>query len=54
MPLGREIFARLTVEENLRIAIAATAQRERGVPGWVYEPFPILREFTKRRGGRGC
>jgi urea transport system ATP-binding protein len=51
VPQGREIFARLTVEENLRIAIAATAQRERGVPGWIYETFPILRQFTRRRGG---
>jgi urea transport system ATP-binding protein len=51
VPQGREIFARLTVEENLRIAIAATAQRERGVPGWIYQTFPILRQFTHRRGG---
>jgi urea transport system ATP-binding protein len=51
VPQGREIFARLTVEENLLIAIAATGQRERTVPGWVYETFPILKQFARRRGG---
>jgi urea transport system ATP-binding protein len=51
VPQGREIFARLTVEENLLIAIAATRQRERAVPGWVYETFPILKQFARRRGG---
>ena len=55
MPQGREIFSRLTVEENLRIAIEATPSErrkgERGVPGWVFETFPILKEFAHRRGG---
>ena len=55
VPQGREIFSRLTVEENLRIAIEATPSErrkgERGVPGWVFETFPILKEFAHRRGG---
>jgi urea transport system ATP-binding protein len=51
VPQGREIFSRLTVEENLRIAIAATGQRERGIPSWVYQTFPILEQFVRRRGG---
>jgi urea transport system ATP-binding protein len=51
VPQGREIFPRLTVEENLKIAMAATHQTERSVPGWVYETFPILRQFVRRRGG---
>jgi urea transport system ATP-binding protein len=51
VPQGREIFPRLTVEENLLIAMAATGQSARGVPGWVYETFPILRQFVRRRGG---
>jgi urea transport system ATP-binding protein len=51
VPQGREIFPRLTVEENLKIAMAATHQKERAVPGWVYETFPILRQFVRRRGG---
>lgn len=55
VPQGREIFSRLTVRENLKIAIEATpAERlngERGVPAWVYETFPILARFSERRGG---
>jgi urea transport system ATP-binding protein len=51
VPQGREIFPRLSVEENLKIAMAATRQKERTVPGWVYETFPILRQFVARRGG---
>jgi urea transport system ATP-binding protein len=51
VPQGREIFPRLTVEENLLISMAATGQSERGVPGWVYETFPILKQFVRRRGG---
>jgi urea transport system ATP-binding protein len=51
VPQGREIFPRLSVEENLLISMAATRQRERTVPGWVYETFPILKQFIRRRGG---
>ncbi|MFM1989744.1 MAG: hypothetical protein RJA99_2701 [Pseudomonadota bacterium] len=51
VPQGREIFPRLTVEENLLISMAATRQKERAVPGWVYETFPILKQFVRRRGG---
>jgi urea transport system ATP-binding protein len=50
-PQGREIFPRLTVEENLLISMAATGQKERAVPGWVYETFPILEQFVRRHGG---
>ena len=55
VPQGREIFSRLSVVENLKIAMAASpaarAERDSGVPGWVYETFPILKEFAHRRGG---
>jgi urea transport system ATP-binding protein len=51
VPQGREIFPRLTVEENMRLAMAATGQSERNVPDWVYETFPILKQFVRRRGG---
>ena len=51
VPQGREIFARLSVEENLRIAMAATGRREKQVPEWVFETFPILKKFLARRGG---
>ncbi len=55
VPQGREIFARLTVLENLKIAIEATPSarldHDRRVPAWVFETFPILAEFSHRRGG---
>ena len=55
VPQGREIFPRLTVAENLRIAIEATPTGRRagarGVPDWVFETFPVLQEFAHRRGG---
>ena len=55
VPQGREIFSRLSVAENLKIAIEATpaARRngERAVPDWIYETFPILAAFAHRRGG---
>ncbi|GAA4334902.1 urea ABC transporter ATP-binding subunit UrtE [Variovorax defluvii] len=50
VPQGREIFARLTVEENLRMGLA---YRSAGtpVPGELYELFPVLRQMKNRRGG---
>jgi urea transport system ATP-binding protein len=55
VPQGREIFPRLTVVENLRIAIEATPRErlggDRATPEWILETFPILKEFAHRRGG---
>jgi urea transport system ATP-binding protein len=50
VPQGREIFPRLTVEENLRIGLGA---RERGarIPERVFELFPVLAQMLRRRGG---
>ncbi len=50
VPQGREIFPRLTVEENLRMGLAS---RPRGaaVPERVLELFPVLRTMLRRRGG---
>ena len=50
VPQGREIFARLTVEENLRIAMAASGH-DGPIPEWVFETFPIIKTFLRRRGG---
>jgi branched-chain amino acid transport system ATP-binding protein len=50
---GRRIFAELTVEENLRLGLAA--RRSRGpadtVLKGVYELFPIVEEFRSRNAG---
>jgi len=52
VPQGREIFARLTVEENLRMGLARFSGRAgHDIPGFVYDSFPVLREMRSRRGG---
>ena len=50
VPQGREIFPRLSVEENLRIAMAASGN-DGAIPDWVFDTFPIVRTFLRRRGG---
>lgn len=50
VPQGREIFARLTVEENLRMGLA-TKPGSVPVPDRLYELFPILNSMRHRRGG---
>ncbi len=50
VPQGREIFPRLTVEENLRMGLASLPGGAR-VPDRVFELFPALRTMLRRRGG---
>src|SRR3954464_9676498 len=50
VPQGREIFARLTVEENLRMGLA-TKSGSTPVPPELYELFPVLKQMLNRRGG---
>ena len=50
VPQGREIFARLTVEENLRMGMASQANGA-SVPGELFELFPVLKQMLQRRGG---
>ncbi len=52
MPQGREIFARLTVEENLMMGMARMSSRQaKQINGEVYELFPVLKDMLQRRGG---
>jgi urea transport system ATP-binding protein len=52
VPQGRDIFARLTVEENLLMGMATLSGREAArISGEVYELFPVLKEMLGRRGG---
>ena len=51
VPQGREIFSQLTVEENLRIGLAARRDGTRVVPEHIYELFPVLKRMLGRRGG---
>lgn len=50
VPQGREIFPRLTVEENLLMGLA-TRPRGATVPERVFGMFPVLRQMMARRGG---
>jgi urea transport system ATP-binding protein len=52
VPQGREIFPRLTVEENLLMGLSRPAAREAGqVPEEIYQLFPVLKTMKQRRGG---
>jgi len=52
VPEGRRIFAELTVEENLRLGLAARRTTTNGdVLDDAFELFPILREFRRRNAG---
>lgn len=52
VPQGREIFPRLTVEENLLLGLSRFSSREaRAVPDEIYTLFPVLKEMKQRRGG---
>ena len=52
VPQGREIFARLTVEENLLMGMAIKPSRAaKQIPDKVYDMFPVLKKMLKRRGG---
>jgi urea transport system ATP-binding protein len=50
VPQGREIFGRLTVEENLRMGLAYKPGGT-PIPAELFELFPILKQFLHRRGG---
>ena len=50
VPQGRDIFPRLTVEENLMVG-AASKKAPSKVPDRIYELFPVLKDMRTRRGG---
>jgi urea transport system ATP-binding protein len=50
VPQGREIFPRLTVEENLLMGLA-TKPRGTPIPPRIFDMFPVLRQMLSRRGG---
>lgn len=52
VPQGREIFPRLTVEENLLLGLSRFPAREaKSVPDDIWQLFPVLKEMKHRRGG---
>jgi urea transport system ATP-binding protein len=52
VPQGREIFSRLSVEENLLMGLATKSKgRVSDLPQEIFKMFPVLREMLHRRGG---
>ncbi|MBL8489098.1 MAG: urea ABC transporter ATP-binding subunit UrtE [Rhodocyclaceae bacterium] len=50
VPQGREVFPRLTVEENLLMGLA-TRPGGTPLPERIFTMFPVLRQMLRRRGG---
>ena len=50
VPQGREIFGRLTVEENLRMGLAYKSAST-PIPPELFDLFPVLKQMLHRRGG---
>jgi len=50
VPQGREIFARLTVEDNLLMGLAYKSGST-PIPAELFELFPVLKQMISRRGG---
>jgi branched-chain amino acid transport system ATP-binding protein len=52
VPEGRRIFAELTVEENLRLGLAARRTAANGdALDSAFDLFPVLRDFRRRHAG---
>lgn len=52
VPQGRDIFSRLTVEENILMGMATKpGSAARHIPEDVFDLFPVLKTMLRRRGG---
>jgi len=49
VPQGRQIFGTMTVKENIETGLVVRGKDD--VPNEIYDLFPILKEFSGRRGG---
>ena len=50
VPQGREIFSRLSVQDNLLMGLASRPGGSR-IPAELFELFPVLKQMLHRRGG---
>ena len=50
VPQGRDIFPQMTVYENLMLGVWARGGKGE-MPEYIYDLFPILKRFEKRKGG---
>ncbi|MDQ4059712.1 MAG: ATP-binding cassette domain-containing protein, partial [Pseudomonadota bacterium] len=51
VPQGREIFPLLSVQENLETGLAPLPRKERTIPSFIFDLFPVLGDMLRRRGG---
>jgi urea transport system ATP-binding protein len=51
VPQGRQIFPKLTVQENLLVGLQACTNRVKKIPDEIYDMFPILKSMARRMGG---
>ena len=51
VPQGRDIFPRLTVQENLETGLAPLPRDKRRISDEIFTLFPVLRTMLHRRGG---
>jgi urea transport system ATP-binding protein len=49
VPQGRQIFGTMTVKENIETGLVVTGKSD--IPNEIYDLFPILKDFERRRGG---
>ncbi len=51
VPQGREVFAMMSVQENLETGFACLPKEQHHVPDMVFDLFPVLKDMRGRRGG---
>jgi len=51
VPQGRDIFPRMSVEDNLRVGLVGRRDGKRTVPDFIFELFPVLKDMLGRQGG---
>jgi urea transport system ATP-binding protein len=49
VPQGRQIFGTMTVKENIEAGLVVTGKSD--IPREIYDLFPVLKDFERRRGG---
>ena len=49
VPQGRQIFGTMTVKENIETGRVVTGRTD--IPNEIYDLFPVLKDFERRRGG---
>ena len=56
IPQGRQVFPRMTVEENIAVSLLASPGKDRRLTELVYQYFPILKERRRQSAGTlsGC